>query len=321
MPMPYLIGTDEAGYGPRLGPLVVSISVWHVEGPPSDVELYGRLDTAITPSKTAETDKIAIADSKVLYKSHGSLAGLERAIFPALSCLGKEPRDWRTLWEVLAGDSGALQQNLPWYQHYNEPLPVDIRPNAIQHLKEQLQSALEKTETKLLRLRSVALFPEQFNRITGQLGSKGATLSTTTLELIAHILDELPPDEALIICDKHGGRNYYLPALQPQFPDHFVEVLCESRALSAYQFGPPEHRIEIRFQVGGESFLPTALASLASKYLRELAMRAFNTYWREKIPQIRPTAGYPADAERMRRDIESANSDFDLPSERWWREK
>jgi len=319
--MPYLIGTDEAGYGPRLGPLVVSISVWHVEDPPQDVELYERLDSAITPSKTAGTDKIAIADSKILYKSHGSLAGLERGIFPALSYLEKEPRDWRAAWKVLAGDSGAPQQNLPWYQHYNELLPVDISLEAIQHLKEQLHGALDQTQTQLLRLQSVALFPEQFNRITGQLGSKGATLSTTTLELISNVLDELPPDEAFIVCDKHGGRNYYLSALQPQFPDHFVEVLCESRALSAYQFGAPEHRIEIRFQVGGETFLPTALASLASKYLRELAMRAFNAYWCQKIPQMRPTAGYPADAARIRRDIESANSDFGLPSERWWREK
>ena len=28
--MGYLIGTDEAGYGPNLGPLVISASVWHV---------------------------------------------------------------------------------------------------------------------------------------------------------------------------------------------------------------------------------------------------------------------------------------------------
>ena len=34
--MSYLIGTDEAGYGPNLGPLVISASVWHVpDGLPS----------------------------------------------------------------------------------------------------------------------------------------------------------------------------------------------------------------------------------------------------------------------------------------------
>ena len=28
--MTYLIGTDEAGYGPNLGPLVISATVWQV---------------------------------------------------------------------------------------------------------------------------------------------------------------------------------------------------------------------------------------------------------------------------------------------------
>ena len=28
--MSYLLGTDEAAYGPKLGPLVVSVTVWRV---------------------------------------------------------------------------------------------------------------------------------------------------------------------------------------------------------------------------------------------------------------------------------------------------
>ena len=30
--MPYLVGTDEAGYAPNLGPLVISATVWWVGG-------------------------------------------------------------------------------------------------------------------------------------------------------------------------------------------------------------------------------------------------------------------------------------------------
>ena len=319
--MPYLIGTDEAGYGPRLGPLVISISVWHVTEAPEEFDLYTRLASIISPLKTSAADKIAIADSKLLYKSHGSLGNLERAIFPALSALGSYPHDWASLWEILAGASGAPRQNLPWYQNYTEPLPLDAKPQELDRLGQQFRNDLDRTETKLLALRSLALFPQHFNQLTHQLGSKGTTLTTTTLQLIAEVMDELPPDESFIVCDKHGGRNHYLPALQQQFPEHLVAVKHESRPLSVYQLGPPEHRAEIRFQAGGETFLPTALASLASKYLRELAMRAFNAYWRRKHPQLRPTAGYPADAERFCQEIEPVRKRLNISETQFWRVK
>ena len=67
-PMPFLLGTDEAGYGPNLGPLVISASLWEVpEGVRGD-ELYERLQTVIAPaaarSAKAAGQRVAIADSK-----------------------------------------------------------------------------------------------------------------------------------------------------------------------------------------------------------------------------------------------------------------
>src|SRR5690606_5630373 len=108
---------------------------------------------------------------------------------------------------------------------------------------------------------------------------------------------------ALVGCDKHGGRNRYAGLLQHFFPELLVETRRESRALSIYRWGPPECRTEARFAAGGESFLPSALASMTSKYLRELAMAAFNDFWRRHIPDLRPTAGYPTDAHRFRKEI------------------
>ena len=52
--MPYLIGTDEAGYGPRLGPLLISISAWHVNRSPSEVDLYEEFSDHIRPAGTRE---------------------------------------------------------------------------------------------------------------------------------------------------------------------------------------------------------------------------------------------------------------------------
>ena len=318
--MPYLIGMDEAGYGPNLGPLLISVSAWRIPGKPDDTDLYDELSDAVGPAGV-KPDKIAIADSKQLYKSRGSLDGLERAVFPALSMLGKQPRDWQAVWESLAGPSGADQQDLPWYRDYNEQLPRDTDRQQLRALTQRLEANLQSRNIELAALRSAAVFPEQFNRLTGQLGSKGATLTSATLQLLADVLTALPPDEMLIVCDKHGGRNHYVPALQQQFPEYLIEVRQESRPLSVYRWGPSQRRTEIRFQAKGEQFLAAALASLASKYLRELAMRAFNAFWCQQTPQLRPTAGYPNDAKRFRRDIAHAQSNLGISSDILWRVK
>lgn len=63
--------------------------------------------------------------------------------------------------------------------------------------------------------------------------------------------------------------------------------------------------LDVSFHVGGERHLPTALASMLAKYLREREMRAWNAYWTKRLPGVRPTAGYPVDALRFRAEIAS----------------
>ncbi len=64
--MPYLIGTDEAGYGPNLGPLVISATLWQVPDGVQGDDLFELLCGAVAPrpvaaGKSAE-DRVAIAD-------------------------------------------------------------------------------------------------------------------------------------------------------------------------------------------------------------------------------------------------------------------
>ncbi len=61
---------------------------------------------------------------------------------------------------------------------------------------------------------------------------------------------------------------------------------------------------EVHFEVSAEAFhLPVALASMLSKYLRELFMGRFNGYWRSVAGQIDPTAGYYTDGRRFYEQI------------------
>jgi pyruvate/2-oxoglutarate/acetoin dehydrogenase E1 component len=75
----------------------------------------------------------------------------------------------------------------------------------------------------------------------------------------------------------------------------------------------------IEFCVGGEARAPVALASMTAKYVRELAMHAFNTFWSSRLPGLRPTAGYPSDALRWRHDAAAAIEQEQLAEAALWR--
>ena len=70
-----------------------------------------------------------------------------------------------------------------------------------------------------------------------------------------------------------------------------------------------------------DSHLPAALASMASKYLRELAMRAFNDFWRRSVDGLRPTAGYPQDAKRFKAQIAAVQAELGIDDRLLWRER
>jgi hypothetical protein len=73
------------------------------------------------------------------------------------------------------------------------------------------------------------------------------------------------------------------------------------------------------FQVNGERFMPTALASMTAKYLRELSMRAFNEFWRTHLPDIKPTAGYYRDAWRFKKEISAKQQELGIDEHMLWR--
>jgi hypothetical protein len=151
--------------------------------------------------------------------------------------------------------------------------------------------------------------------------SKGSALSVVTLELVEKMLRHVNQEPVFVVCDKHGGRNRYGRLLQEQFPEYLVEVYGEGRAESIYRLGPPDRRVEIQFRAKGEAFLPSALASMVSKYLRELSMAAFNGFWQQRAPELRPTAGYPPDAWRFKREIVHMQSSLAIDDRVLWRSR
>jgi ribonuclease HII len=126
----------------------------------------------------------------------------------------------------------------------------------------------------------------------------------------------------LVAVDKLGGRNFYAPILQSAFPDGWVHTLCEGSAMCHYQILGLEREIQIVFQPRADSaHMTVAIASMISKYVREVCMMQFNRWWAQHVPGIKPTAGYPLDATRFMDAIRPKLLEMAIEEARIWRRK
>jgi len=313
--MPLVIGTDEAGYGPNLGPLVVAASAW----------TCGKLDDLTVESlsdESAESLALEIADSKQLYQSGQGLGRLERNLLAAARVTGLSFGLWREAWQSLAGHScDRLNELAPWHRDFNPPLPCAATHEELTNLADPAARALAGPRRALRALTARAVFPGEFNAQLRERGNKSHVLSIVTLSLAKEVLEAFPERPAVVICDKHGGRDRYMALLQHAFPDDLIRIICEGAEESQYRWGAPGREITFIFRPRSERWLPAALASMTAKYLRELAMQAFNNFWCREVPGLAPTAGYPTDAQRFRRAIAERQLALGIADEVLWREK
>jgi len=320
----YIIGTDEAGYGPSLGPLVISATLWRVPDGAVDACLYQLLKKSVTalPRKSKRPDRRAwLADSKVVYSSSAGLIALERNVRAALACSNVEAR---TLHGLLAAlDAGCCEHTttLPWHVGGDFALPLACPADEIEQTTATLHEGLAAAGVELLAIRSRVVFPEEFNTTVERLDNKSTLLTQESLRLVRAMLDMCEGGEVRVFCDKHGGRNTYAPALSEHVFDGLVQVVGEAKAESVYRASEADRRVEIGFLVGGESSMAVALASMTCKYVRETSMHAWNNFWQNQLPGITPTAGYTIDAARFRRDIAEKVAALAWPESLWWRSR
>jgi len=319
--MVFVLGTDEAGYGPNLGPLCIAASAWELpEGAAAD-GLYERLAQIVCNQAADDGGRLPIADSKCLYKSGDTLERLERGVLVALACLDRLPKRWRDIWRALDTEALAQIDGVPWHDGFDEPLPLHMIFDELKAAAIRFLDGCQAAAVKVVGLQSAILFPAAFNAAVKDCDNKAEVLSLTTLRLARRILEALPPGRAIVFCDKHGGRNYYAALLQHVFPEELVLARQESPLLGVYHVRHAKRQIEFRFQPKGERHLPTALASMTAKYLRELAMRPFNAFWQRHVPDLKATAGYYNDAQRFFDEIRSARRKLKIKDAVMWRVK
>ena len=313
--MTLVVGTDEAGYGPNLGPLVVAGTAWRVAGGTATANAaFAAVADAAGNARAAPL----WADSKTIHRGVSGFAALERGVHAALALVHADPvRDWPRLAATVGKIGPPAGAGHGWARLDALALPREADPQACAAASATAQADLGNAGLELLGITCHAVYPQEFNRLLDRGLNKSDILSQTTLDLAAEIAARFGPDDTLVWCDRHGGRKGYGALVARHFSLPLVQPIEETAIRSAYT--APAARLTVEFCVGGEARIPVALASMAAKYVRELAMEAFNALWGERVPGLAPTAGYPVDAKRWWTAAAAAIAAAGIPADDLWR--
>ncbi|MCA9068255.1 MAG: hypothetical protein KDA84_04995 [Planctomycetaceae bacterium] len=307
---------DEAGYGPNLGPLVVTVTVWEVPGSPHEFDFWNELAPTVvsTNNRTPTQNALIVGDSKEVYSSTRGINDLEASVLTILESLAPTSSCFQDLHRTLSGGVVELAESEPWYK---EPLSLPLSAKRNVELIKEWQNICTVKNIKLRAIASDLVLIERFNRTVAAYDSKGLALSRISLGLLRQIWDPDEQEDVLVVADKHGGRNRYDELLAEVLDEQFIFRQEEGTKRSRYRVG----NTGLCFQTKAESHFPVAVASMVSKYLRELAMECFNRYWQTYLPDLKPTKGYPVDARRFRNDIAEVQKKLNIPDAILWRDR
>jgi ribonuclease HII len=307
----YLIGVDEAGYGPQLGPLVVSAVVFELADSflmndnyiPQIACLWEKLSDIII-KRRIKSNKLIVCDSKKLYQPSRGIRELETTVL-AFKCLINH--DWS--YEGLV-------------------LPIAASKSKIDNLSVILQDALNENFIRFCDVKIRVIESYEFNKGIEYYRNKADFLWVISSQLIKSCVDKYYSDNMLFVrAGKQGGRNYYNTYLNKLFPDKIVQPIMESFDNSLYIIFPDSNRIStsrigISFIKDGDATdFVIALASIFSKYFRELSMIRLNSFFRSFVPSLKPTTGYYTDSERFIKMIMPVINNFCLDKNNFIRNK
>ncbi|MHC5076837.1 MAG: hypothetical protein ACYTFM_10450 [Planctomycetota bacterium] len=305
--MAIVIGIDEAGFGPILGPMVVSSSTFSVPDHLIKSDLWFILRKSVAKKRKALAGRLLVTDSKKAYNRRTGTKYLERTIFAYLKCLGQNTSDLSELLTLLCPDLIKRLDTYPWYKKILD-YQFSLNEADISIASEVLKDDMSAAGIQFLGFNSCCLDVAHFNQMVTAVNNKSSVLFTATSRLILNALKKYGNRPLNILIDRQGGRVRYRKILQCMFPDMELKILHESSTRSSYELQLNTKKMSLHFIVGADMrFLPVSLASMVSKFVRELLIENINGYFLSRCSDLKPTAGYWKDGLRFIKDLKNSD--------------
>lgn len=278
----HVLGVDENGMGPRLGPLVVTSVLVHAP------EERGR---KVVSSRARGDLATRAGDSKGLVAFEDS--GLGEAWARAIAArAGAHPRTPSELVTHLALDSHETR-TAPCPKHHVDMCWEDASERFVadEALVATCAKDLDKLAAKgahVMRARSVILCTRALNDAVTR-GKSRFDMDLHAMERLVLAANGDARADVLALCGKVGGFDYYGERFGP-LAGRLHSVLVEGRAESSYAF-PGVGRLAF-LRDADERHLVVGLASLVGKWLRDQLMRRIIRYHRADDPELPEASGY-----------------------------
>jgi len=332
-----LIGIDEAGYGPRLGPLCHGYSAIRFTSADSAASeppnLYKLLKPAVRRCPVRD-GFISIDDSKKVYTRANGRELLRDGVEAFLNCSSVVAGGKLGLQELFerilpAGDRERLLYDRWGHAHAGaDEGPVLVEPAQkkktarVKHAL-PLSEALTVAGLSVLHVGARAMSARDYNVRLKQLGNKAEVNWAVIAAQLLSLLDLATPGEPVhAVIDRQGGRKFYLGKITALLPGSMAWIEAETQRESIYRIEHEGRVIHISFLVEGDGdTLTVALASMAAKLARELCMERLNGFFRAHAPELKPTAGYYGDAGRFLRETKSIREQLGIADPEFVRTK
>ena len=301
-----IIGIDEAGYGPTLGPLVITATGFDVPDAIAETSLWDVLRDSVTPRAGDRRGRLTVTDSKKLHRGRAGVGKLERTALAWLAA-GPDagPTTLRSLLARVCPHMVDALAEYPWYRDDDPTLPIDASATDIAICANALQRDLHANGIRVLGPWSEVLPAGHYNRMVDQTHNKAVVLFSLATRLIHRAaVEPHRHNQVHIVVDRQGGRDHYARPLMRAFEDRSLAIVEESPDRSGYRMTRGDSTWRIEFIKSGEdAHLPIALGSIFSKYIREVMMGCLNRFWQQRHPDLAPTGGYYVDAQRFLSDL------------------